>query len=420
MAAPSSHPSLETNDESEARLVLRAQTGDRAALVELFRRHAHPAWRLSLAVAGSTTIAEQSVAHGFPAALRRLQRRTTTLALPFRLQVARASVEAAAHAGRKEDAPIDAPPNDMVAAFRRLPERWRAALWLTAVEGGTPAQVAPILGLSVEGATALVGRAETGLRERYLRTGGRVFDRNDAVRQLRALVVPMSDTLELRTVARWHAWQDELSKQERHGLATIVPVTPWVERTVAGAAAAVFATGVACAVVLSSRPEHNAPQIAAPVSSGQLASGAVTQVPTSPFTPFTGTTGGTNVEATRTTRPSNVAGQVAAGVASAGGAVAANPTAGNAPGTAPGGATNDPTTDPATTPPPAATDGTGTGAGVGTNVGGTGVSVGAGTDGAGVDVGGVVVGTPPPPPAAGTVVTIDTGGLLPPVTIVLP
>jgi hypothetical protein len=58
---------------------------------------------------------------------------------------------------------------DVVArAFRTLPERWQAALWYTEVESLTPAQIAPLLGLSANGVAALAYRAREGLREAYL------------------------------------------------------------------------------------------------------------------------------------------------------------------------------------------------------------------------------------------------------------
>ncbi len=53
-------------------------------------------------------------------------------------------------------------------AFARLPERWQAVLWHTEVEGQSPAQVAPILGLTANGVAALAYRAREGLRQAYL------------------------------------------------------------------------------------------------------------------------------------------------------------------------------------------------------------------------------------------------------------
>jgi RNA polymerase sigma factor (sigma-70 family) len=53
-------------------------------------------------------------------------------------------------------------------AFARLPERWQAVLWHTEVEGNSPAEVAPILGLTANGVSALAYRAREGLRQAYL------------------------------------------------------------------------------------------------------------------------------------------------------------------------------------------------------------------------------------------------------------
>ena len=53
-------------------------------------------------------------------------------------------------------------------AFARLPERWQTVLWHTEVEQETPAQVAPVLGLSANGVAALAYRAREGLRQAYL------------------------------------------------------------------------------------------------------------------------------------------------------------------------------------------------------------------------------------------------------------
>ena len=57
----------------------------------------------------------------------------------------------------------------IVRAFSRLPERWRTVLWQLEVEGKTPADVAPMFGLSGNGVSALAMRAREGLRQAYLR-----------------------------------------------------------------------------------------------------------------------------------------------------------------------------------------------------------------------------------------------------------
>ncbi|MGC5165939.1 sigma-70 family RNA polymerase sigma factor [Luteimicrobium sp. DT211] len=53
-------------------------------------------------------------------------------------------------------------------AYRGLPERWQAVLWYTEVESLTPAQIAPLLGLTANGVSALAYRAREGLRQAYL------------------------------------------------------------------------------------------------------------------------------------------------------------------------------------------------------------------------------------------------------------
>ena len=55
-----------------------------------------------------------------------------------------------------------------IRAFRQLPPRWRAVLWHTEVEGATPAQVAPLLGLTPNAVAVLAHRAREGLRRLYL------------------------------------------------------------------------------------------------------------------------------------------------------------------------------------------------------------------------------------------------------------
>ncbi|SKC41755.1 sigma-70 family RNA polymerase sigma factor [Krasilnikoviella flava] len=53
-------------------------------------------------------------------------------------------------------------------AYQALPERWQAVLWYTEIEGRTPAEVAPVLGLTPNGVSALAYRAREGLRVGYL------------------------------------------------------------------------------------------------------------------------------------------------------------------------------------------------------------------------------------------------------------
>ncbi|ANC32368.1 RNA polymerase sigma factor SigV [Isoptericola dokdonensis DS-3] len=71
--------------------------------------------------------------------------------------------------GSSEDPALAGFESSVVArAYERLPERWQAVLWYTEVERLSPADVAPILGLTPNGVSALAYRAREGLRVGYL------------------------------------------------------------------------------------------------------------------------------------------------------------------------------------------------------------------------------------------------------------
>ncbi len=53
-------------------------------------------------------------------------------------------------------------------AFADLPERWQMVLWHTEIEGAEPSDLAPLLGLTPNGVSALAYRAREGLRQAYL------------------------------------------------------------------------------------------------------------------------------------------------------------------------------------------------------------------------------------------------------------
>ncbi|WP_330451289.1 MULTISPECIES: sigma-70 family RNA polymerase sigma factor [unclassified Streptomyces] len=56
----------------------------------------------------------------------------------------------------------------IAAAFRSLPERWRAALWHSVVERESADEVGALLGLTRSGVASLTARAREGLKEAYL------------------------------------------------------------------------------------------------------------------------------------------------------------------------------------------------------------------------------------------------------------
>ena len=84
-------------------------------------------------------------------------------------------------------------------AFADLPENWQAVPWHLEVEGQTPAWVAPLLGLTANGVSALAYRAREGPRKAY----AQAHVVRDPAESCRA------------TVAKLEAWtQDGLSKRD--------------------------------------------------------------------------------------------------------------------------------------------------------------------------------------------------------------
>jgi len=170
---------------TETDLIRRAARGDGESFEELYRRHSQVAWRFGQAIAPDGDAAVQVVAEGFGRALRGLRRRNRMEAEGFRplvlAAIYRAAVDnphphgspapvAAAPArsaakGRSKSRGADAA--FVEAAFRSLPERWRAAIWLSEVEALSEERIAPILGVSAAVAAQLVSRGRRGLLGRF-------------------------------------------------------------------------------------------------------------------------------------------------------------------------------------------------------------------------------------------------------------
>ena len=55
-----------------------------------------------------------------------------------------------------------------VSAFRTLPTRWQEALWYSEVEGMSPQEIAPLLGMKANAVAALTYRAREGLRQAWI------------------------------------------------------------------------------------------------------------------------------------------------------------------------------------------------------------------------------------------------------------
>lgn len=169
-------------------LIDRCREGEDADAYELlYQRHAEAAGRLARRLTRSRDRADDLVAEAFTRVLSAL-RRGLGPDVAFRaylLTVVRNVAAEWASGDRRitlvegydelerpsggDDPVIARAERDLATrAFNGLPERWRAVLWHTEVEGETPASIAPLLGLSPNAVAALAVRAREGLRQQYL------------------------------------------------------------------------------------------------------------------------------------------------------------------------------------------------------------------------------------------------------------
>lgn len=175
----------------DAELIAAVRTGDAASFGTLYERHAGAAFVVARQYTDSHADADDVVADAFTAVHGALQRgngpESAFRAYLFtvvrrtaadRREKARrveptgdlATLErGTAWAGTAEEPALEGFERGVVSrAFHSLPERWQAVLWHSEVEGLSPAQIAPILGLTANGVAALAYRAREGLRQAYL------------------------------------------------------------------------------------------------------------------------------------------------------------------------------------------------------------------------------------------------------------
>lgn len=176
---------------SDAELITAARTGDSDAFGHLYERHAGAAWAVARQYTNSAADAEDVVADAFTKVYSIIQTgggpdvafRAYLFTVVRRLGMLRVqggrrveptddvtTFEAAVGpAASTEDPALEGFERGVVSrAYRTLPERWQAVLWYTEVEAMSPAQIAPLLGLSANGVAALAYRAREGLRQAYL------------------------------------------------------------------------------------------------------------------------------------------------------------------------------------------------------------------------------------------------------------
>src|SRR5487761_112718 len=180
-------PSAEPLPPRDADLIAASRAGDAAPYATLYERHVAAARTLARHLVRGRADADDIVAEAFANVLGQLRRgRGPDSAFrPYLLTtVRRVAIDRLRAEGRlvvsgemeafdpgvqfADPAVADLERTMIARAFTSLPERWRAVLWHTEIEGARPAEVAALLGLTANGVAALAYRAREGLRQAYL------------------------------------------------------------------------------------------------------------------------------------------------------------------------------------------------------------------------------------------------------------
>lgn len=446
-------------------LVDSARRGGAPAFDELYRRHARAAWRLALAVTPQPEVAGAAVVSAFGSTLAGPGPHPT-LASGMRLPLLAATRHAALDGGRRPLRVVPSigsgtdtgSPSVVVDALHALPELWRSTLWLTDVEGLSLADAAAVLELTPAAAGPMADRARLGLRQHVLLLGrgrdhaqacrrtvdrlaayaagalvardarrvrdhldectacrGRLAVLDDLPLHLRREVPPLPVALGPVALRRWVASRHHDSGPFGLTLPGGQPVPAWLERAVAGAAAAAIALGVTGAILAGGRNRARTDDLvrdttaAAPLDAGDgevalggpadLVVDVAGRVPstTSTTAPPPVTDAGPPLAA----RLPRTAGSTPSPGASSG-PVAGSPAPG--PGTTPPPAPGDPAPPP---PPPPSEPAAQITVGVGDAL-----SVAVGDECTGLELLGTVIGCSPPDSESDAPLTLDTGGSL--------
>jgi DNA-directed RNA polymerase specialized sigma24 family protein len=167
---------------SDAELLNTIRSGDSAPFDLLRARHAAAARYLAAQLLSEPAAADATVELAFSRVLDAIRRGggPTDAFRPYLLTAVRRAAAGSAPvpvddqqlpdpgqllAGTAATGPDGAP---VLQAFLSLPERWRAALWHTDIELATPAEAAPLLGLTAAGVLDLARRARDGLARAHL------------------------------------------------------------------------------------------------------------------------------------------------------------------------------------------------------------------------------------------------------------
>jgi RNA polymerase sigma factor (sigma-70 family) len=174
-------------EPGDAELIAAVREGSTESYATLYERHRAAAYNLARQLARSPTEADDLVSDAFAELLDTLRsgRGPDTAFRAYLLTTLRHSAYDRTRRERRielsddvstydtgipfTDTAIAALDRSLVArAFAQLPERWQAVLWHTEIEGQSSAEIAPLLGLTPNGVSALAYRAREGLRQAYL------------------------------------------------------------------------------------------------------------------------------------------------------------------------------------------------------------------------------------------------------------
>lgn len=183
----------EVHGPGDAELIDSVRNGSTSAFGDLYQRHVSAAYNLARQLARSPAEADDLVSDAFAKVLDTLRDgrgpdvafrayllttlRHTAYDRTRKERKVELSDDVTAVSGVDTDQ-VSVPFSDTAVAglerslaaraFATLPERWQAVLWHTEIEGQSPAEVAPHLGISANGVSALAYRAREGLRQAYL------------------------------------------------------------------------------------------------------------------------------------------------------------------------------------------------------------------------------------------------------------
>ncbi|MER7016084.1 sigma-70 family RNA polymerase sigma factor [Saccharopolyspora sp. NPDC000359] len=175
---------------SDAELIDAVRGGDGEAFGILYERHVGAAHAMARQVTKSQAEADDVVSEAFAKVLGVLRdgRGPTEAFRAYLLTAVRHGAYDRANKAKRtqtvddleavpavdisqpfRDPAVEGEERSLVAeAFNRLPERWQVVLWHVEIEGESPSKVAPVLGMTANGVSALAYRAREGLKQQYL------------------------------------------------------------------------------------------------------------------------------------------------------------------------------------------------------------------------------------------------------------